>query len=52
LTSTPGVTSVLNGMRTPACVEDSVGVLHWPGLESARAAYEVAKTIAFPKDLG
>ncbi|MEK6631913.1 MAG: hypothetical protein AABY94_01240, partial [Nitrospirota bacterium] len=52
LTGTPGVTSVLNGMRTPAYVEDSVGVLHWPALESARAAYEIAKTIAFPKDLG
>ena len=52
LTSTPGVTCVLNGMRTPAYVEDSVGVLHWPALESARAAYEIAKTIAFPKDLG
>lgn len=52
LTSTPGVTSVLNGMRTPAYVEDSVGVLHWPALESARAAFEIAKTIAFPRDLG
>ncbi|MDP3091006.1 MAG: aldo/keto reductase [Nitrospira sp.] len=52
LTSTPGVTSVLNGMRTPAYVEDSVAVLHWPALESVRTAYEIAKTIAFPKDLG
>jgi aryl-alcohol dehydrogenase-like predicted oxidoreductase len=52
LTGTPGVTSVLNGMRTTAYVEDSVGVLHWPAPESARAAYEIAKTIAFPKDLG
>ncbi|HEX7766275.1 MAG TPA: aldo/keto reductase, partial [Nitrospira sp.] len=52
LTSTPGVTCVLNGMRTPAYVEDSVGVLHWPALEPARAAYEIARTIAFPKDLG
>jgi uncharacterized protein YyaL (SSP411 family)/aryl-alcohol dehydrogenase-like predicted oxidoreductase len=52
LTGTPGVTCVLNGMRTPAYVEDAVGVLHWPALESARAAYEIAKTIAFPKDLG
>ena len=52
LTGTPGVTSVLNGMRTPAYVEDSVGVLQWPALESARAAYEIVKTIAFPKDLG
>jgi len=52
LTSTPGVTCVLNGMRTPAYVEDSKGVLHWPALEPARAAYEIARTIAFPKDLG
>ena len=52
LTSTPGVTSVLNGMRTPAYVEDSLGVLHWPALKSVRPAYEIAKTIAFPKDLG
>ncbi|MCC6142117.1 MAG: DUF255 domain-containing protein [Nitrospira sp.] len=50
--STPGVTSVLNGMRTPAYVEDSVGILHWPALDPVRQAYEAAKTIAFPEDLG
>ncbi|MEQ1793166.1 MAG: aldo/keto reductase [Nitrospira sp.] len=51
LASTPGVTSVLNGMRTPAYVEDSLAVLHWSALEPVQPAYEIAKTIAFPKEL-
>jgi uncharacterized protein len=52
LASTPGVTSVLNGMRTSTYVEDSMAVLHWSAMESVRPAYEIAKTIAFPKELG
>lgn len=51
LTSTPGITSVLNGMRTSAYVEDALAVLHWPALEPVRPVYEIAKTIAFPKEL-
>ncbi len=50
--STPGVGSVLNGMRTSAYVEDSLAVLHWPALEQVQPAYAVAKTIAFPDELG
>ncbi len=40
LTSTPGVTCVLNGMRSPAYVEDSLAVLHWPPLREVRRVYE------------
>ena len=50
--STPGVGSVLNGMRTSAYVEDSLAVLHWPALEQVHPAYAAAKTIAFPDELG
>lgn len=40
LISTPGVTCVLNGMRTPAYVEDSLAVLRWIPLPDIRAIYE------------
>jgi uncharacterized protein YyaL (SSP411 family)/aryl-alcohol dehydrogenase-like predicted oxidoreductase len=33
LLSTPGVTAVLNGMRTPHYVSDSMDILRWPPLE-------------------
>ena len=52
LASTPGVSSVLNGMRTSAYVDDSLAVLHWSALEPVRPVYEIAKTIAFPTELG
>jgi uncharacterized protein len=48
LTSTPGVTCVLNGMRTPAYVDDALDVLRWEPLANVRPLYEQAKTIAFP----
>jgi uncharacterized protein len=32
LTSTPGVTCVLNGMRSPTYVDDSLGILGWEPL--------------------
>ncbi len=32
LASTPGVTSVLNGMRSPAYVDDSLGIMGWEPL--------------------
>ncbi len=38
--STPGVSSVLNGMRTPAYVTDSLAVLGWAPLDDVRAVYE------------
>ena len=46
--STPGVTCVLNGMRSPAYVHDSLAVLHWERVNSVWPIYERVKTIAFP----
>ena len=45
LTSTPGVTCVLNGMRTPPYVEDSVAVLKWEPIGETRPIYERGKTL-------
>jgi uncharacterized protein len=39
--STPGVGSVLNGIRTPAYVDDTLGILRWPPLASVLPVYEV-----------
>ena len=39
LASTPGVTSVLNGARTPAYVEDSTTILHWEPLSDVMPVY-------------
>jgi uncharacterized protein YyaL (SSP411 family)/aryl-alcohol dehydrogenase-like predicted oxidoreductase len=41
--STPGVTCVLNGMRTAAYVDDSLAVLGWGKLDSPERVYEAAK---------
>ncbi|UCF21633.1 MAG: DUF255 domain-containing protein [Gemmatimonadota bacterium] len=41
--STPGVTCVLNGMRSEAYVKDSIGVLGWPKLEGVQPIYRAAK---------
>ncbi len=43
LASTPGVTCVLNGMRSLAYVEDSLAVLQWPPLPVVRLVYETMK---------
>jgi uncharacterized protein YyaL (SSP411 family)/aryl-alcohol dehydrogenase-like predicted oxidoreductase len=43
LTSTPGITSVLNGMRSRAYVEDSLAVLQWKELAGVRNIYEKAR---------
>ncbi len=40
LTSTPGVTCVLNGMRTSDYVADSLTVLGWEPLENPHATFE------------
>ncbi|RMH35284.1 MAG: DUF255 domain-containing protein [Nitrospirae bacterium] len=40
--STPGVTSVLNGMRRPHYVDDAITVLSWPPLVEVRPIYEAA----------
>ncbi|MDT7044245.1 aldo/keto reductase [Candidatus Nitronereus thalassa] len=40
LTSTSGVTCVLNGMRTSAYVEEALKVLHWAPLSNPRDVFE------------
>mgnify|MGYP003401834507 FL=1 len=40
LASTPGVTSVLNGMRTPAYVDDALQILRWEPLSDSRRVYD------------
>ena len=45
LTSTPGVTCTLNGMRTPAYVADSMGVLPWEPLPDVRLIYEAMQKL-------
>lgn len=46
LASTPGVTCVLNGMRTRAYVEDSLGILGWAPLPDARRIYAAVKQLS------
>jgi len=41
--STPGVTCLLNGMRSITYVGDSSGVLGWPKLEATEAVYRAAR---------
>lgn len=48
LTSTPGVACVLNGMRTPRYVDDSLAVLRWEPLREVRALYEKVKEVIVP----
>ena len=45
LSSTPGVTCVLNGMRTPKYVEDSLAVLSWTPISETQPIYEGAQTL-------
>ena len=40
LASTPGVTSVLNGMKTRDYVEDSLAILRWEPAPTVRLLYE------------
>ena len=40
LTSTPGVTCVLNGIRTTDYVEDSLTTLGWGPLQNPRSIFE------------
>jgi aryl-alcohol dehydrogenase-like predicted oxidoreductase len=39
LASTPGVTTVLNGMRTVAYVDDAMGILGWDPLSAVQSVY-------------
>jgi uncharacterized protein YyaL (SSP411 family)/aryl-alcohol dehydrogenase-like predicted oxidoreductase len=41
--STPGVTTVLVGMRRPEYVEDALAVLEWPVLPNVSAVYEAVQ---------
>ena len=41
--STPGVTCVLNGMRTPAYVDDSLKILEWPALQPVDPLFAVIR---------
>ena len=43
LASTPGVTCVLNGMRSPAYVDDSMAVMGWEPLKEVREVFEAMK---------
>ena len=45
LISTPGVTCVLNGMRTLGYVEDSLGVLGWKPLENPEAFFKAVRDV-------
>src|SRR5215467_12555182 len=45
LMSTPGVTCVLTGMRTPAYVEDALVVLGWEPVPSIRPIYQRFKEV-------
>jgi hypothetical protein len=46
LSSTPGVTCVLNGMRSPHYVDDALAVLRWEPLRDAMLVYDRMKTVA------
>lgn len=45
LASTPGVTAVLNGMRSPVYVRDSMGILQWAALPEVRSLYDTMSKI-------
>ena len=48
LTSTPGVSCVLLGMRSESYVDDAVAVLTWPRFEQAMGVYEKMQTVSLP----
>jgi aryl-alcohol dehydrogenase-like predicted oxidoreductase len=43
LVSTPGVTSVLNGMRSQNYVEDSLAILRWEPVPEVRLLYDAVR---------
>ena len=45
LASTPGITCVLVGMRTPSYVEDALAILRWGTLPDVRPIYTTAQTL-------
>jgi hypothetical protein len=48
LTSTPGVGTVLVGMRRPAYVEDATGMLGWPPLADPASVYTALRDLRVP----
>ncbi|MFQ5827781.1 MAG: aldo/keto reductase [Candidatus Methylomirabilia bacterium] len=52
LASTPGVSAVLNGMRTPAYVDDALGILRWPPLASVLPIYQAIRGLELPRPYG
>ena len=46
LAGTPGVTCVLNGMRTPHYTDDSLAILRWEPVKDVIRLYEQMKTVA------
>ena len=48
LTSTPGVTSVLVGMREPRYVDDALGMMAWQPLEHPERLFEAVKQARIP----
>ncbi|MBI2902482.1 MAG: DUF255 domain-containing protein, partial [Candidatus Methylomirabilis oxyfera] len=46
LASTPGVSCALNGMRTPAYVDDSLGILPWPPLADVIPIYRAIQGLS------
>ncbi|MFB3122604.1 MAG: hypothetical protein ACE10H_10490, partial [Candidatus Binatia bacterium] len=49
LASTPGVSCVLNGMRTSAYVDDSLGILSWPPLGEVIPIYQAIQGLRLPR---
>ena len=49
LASTPGVSCVLNGMRTSAYVDDSLGILSWPPLGEVVPIYQAVQGLRLPR---
>jgi hypothetical protein len=48
LASTPGVSTVLVGMRRPAYVDDATAILAWPPLDEPRPIYEALRSLSVP----
>lgn len=49
LASTPGVSCVLNGMRRPTYVDDSLGILAWPPLDQVASIYQTIQSLRLPR---
>ena len=45
LASTPGVSTVLVGMRSARYVDDAMGMLHWPALDEVERVYRAVESL-------